>query len=1760
MVNYNPLRVILVFFFLIFMTAYSQAAHMADMVKANTLIHPDGRGELLNHVPMLVARSSMLGHLDPQSPIHLLIPVTLPPAKEDALVAFIADVHNPKSRNYGNFLGQGQFAQIYSASPNDLNVVKKYLQSQGMQVNAVLNGSILDVTTTSGKAEVAFNVTLNKYQRPSDGLIYYSNQNNPTVDVNLVGRVGAIIGLNNIPVDHSPLNPIPAAAPSPINPSNGTNPNINPTGLVASQDIYTAYNLSNIPSDGTGQTVAIIDAYSGFNTNDLYTYEATHNLPHLTVGSQFQFEYENGSVPSVDSGWDEEETLDVETVRAFAPGSNIVLYEANSSSNVDLLSMIEKAATDDTAKVISNSWGETEFSFEGYYDSLLNLDQFAAQGQTIFFSSGDSGTVEWPSSSPYVTSVGVTNLTTNSNGTWKSESAWDSGWASGGGASVYEAIPSWQLTMAKQAAQGTNVSETDRNTPDIALAYGGSASAKIYFTNPSNKTGSWASVGGTSAACPMMASIISRVNEGRINAQLPPVGTSLNTMLYQLAQSSNYSTDFHDITTGKINSTYSAGVGYDAATGLGSMNGLNLYNDLVPSVYTITITDPNGSVAETVNGTSNSGPYSAGTVVTLTATPANGYQFSSWSGAASGTSNTTTVTVNSNLSVTANFTQIPSTYTLTVSAGSNGSISPSGTVKVNSGTSQTFIVTPNAGYTASLTVDGSAVTLSNNSYTLNNITANHTVAASFALQTETITASAGSGGSISPSGSVSVPYGGNQTFTVTALAGYTPTLTVDGSVVTLTNNSFTLSNVLTNHTVTASFALQNETITASAGTGGSISPSGAVSVPYGTNQTFTVTANSGYTPSLTVDGNAVTLTNNTYTLTNVIAAHTVAASFTLIPNTYTLTVTVSNGTATINPNRTAYTAGSVVTVTADCNSGYTFNAWTGDFPGKTNPAQITMTKNTNLNTICNVHQAPYLGLGDNPDFAPASFPATLTIVTPTVTDDGNVNPSNVTVTFAQASGPGALTLPASQTLAIIPNTAMPLLGNTIIAPAPGVYTITVTAKDEQLYGSKQEQLTVLGGTVSVKTNGSGTVSLNPPGGNYATGTVVTLTATANPGSSLTGWSNALPSSSNPSVATVTVNGSTTIVTANFAPLSVNAGPSQTLTAEFPTNVSLHGSAVGATSVAWSVDPSSSGPASAVTFANPASAVTTAQISQAGTYLLDLTAYNGSNSVVSQVTITVNAGFTLNVTPTGTVTKSPNMAVYPAGTSVTLTATAPNASSQFLSWSGDSVSTSNPLIVTVNNNMNINAVFNEAPVVSVGGSQTLDMPSNGNPVTVTLSGNVKNLNTTPSTVNTSWTEVSGTQAVINNPNQTLNVGANANASVPTTASLPSAGTYVFKLSASSGAMTSSATVTVTVNPTGTYTLTVNINKPAAGDVNVYPQPPYTAGTEVTVTAVPNAGYGFFSWSGGASGSDPSITVTITKNTILNANFNTDDTAPTAYAGPSQTIPWPSSGNATVTLNSIIGGSGIMPNALTATWKEISGRPVIFNPATTSTANTNNEPISTTVSFPAAGTYVLALTASDGLLSSPPSDVTITVTPPQTFDLNVTDNGCSVSLSPAPPAAGYTAGTVVKMTARPNEGTVFASWGGDAAGSTDINPTNFTINATSNNVIANCEQPTPAVVLPGVYDNSESVNTPVPLNGQVITALSSSSVNIKWSATGPGKITISGGSTTAATQAKTPYATTPTMTFSKAGTYVVDCTVTYEGLITSRTATVTVVAPS
>ena len=241
----------------------------------------------------------------------------------------------------------------------------------------------------------------------------------------------------------------------------------------------------SVSGTGAGQTIAIVDAYNDPNiVNDLKAFDSQFALaapPKLTVVN------ENGSsrLPAASASWAMEISLDVEWAHAIAPGANILLVEANSSSLGDLLTAVNYARQQPGVTAVSMSWGGSEFNGETSYNSYFATPSGHVP-VTFVASSGDSGgDGMWPAVSPNVLAVGGTTLTSiNSPST---ETAWS---GSSGGVSAYESEPSYQ----------TGVQSTGRRTtPDVADDANPNTGLAIYDSVSYAGESGWFTVGGTSA-------------------------------------------------------------------------------------------------------------------------------------------------------------------------------------------------------------------------------------------------------------------------------------------------------------------------------------------------------------------------------------------------------------------------------------------------------------------------------------------------------------------------------------------------------------------------------------------------------------------------------------------------------------------------------------------------------------------------------------------------------------------------------------------------------------------------------------------------------------------------------------------------------------------------------------------------------------------------------------------------------------------------------------------------------------------------------------------------------------------------------------------------------------------------------------------------------------------------------------------------------------------------------------------------------------
>jgi hypothetical protein len=335
-----------------------------------------------------------------------------------------------------------------------------------------------------------------------------------------------------------------------------------PSGYAPS-DLQSAYNLTAVSlANGTGQTIAIIDAYDDtLAEDDLGHYRSYYGLSACTTGNgcfrKIGQGGSSGALPNpvpltgIHAGWDQEIALDLDMASAICPNCNLLLVEANSDSFSDLATAFNQAVTQG-AQIISNSYGGSEPSNANAFPGSFNF----SGGAAITFSSGDNGYgISYPASSRYVTAVGGTSLNYNSGTNTYSETAWS---GAGSGCSGYVTKPSWQ----------TDTSCTKRTVVDVTAVADPDTGVAVYNTYSS---GGWVRFGGTSVAAPIIAGVYALA--GYIGS------TPRNRLPY------DNPTQLFDVTSGSTGScggSYlcTARSGYDGPTGLGSPNGLGAFGGL----------------------------------------------------------------------------------------------------------------------------------------------------------------------------------------------------------------------------------------------------------------------------------------------------------------------------------------------------------------------------------------------------------------------------------------------------------------------------------------------------------------------------------------------------------------------------------------------------------------------------------------------------------------------------------------------------------------------------------------------------------------------------------------------------------------------------------------------------------------------------------------------------------------------------------------------------------------------------------------------------------------------------------------------------------------------------------------------------------------------------------------------------------------------------------------------------------------------------
>ena len=619
--------------------------------------------------------------------------------------------------------------------------------------------------------------------------------------------------------------------------------------------------------------------------------------------------------------------------------------------------------------------------------------------------------------------------------------------------------------------------------------------------------------------------------------------------------------------------------------------------------------------------------------------------------------------------ISATFSAI--TYTITASAGTGGTISPTGAVSVNHGTGRTFTINGSIGYIiADVLVDGVSVGPVS-SYTFNNVTANHTISASFNAATYTISASAGSGGSISPGGSVTVNHGANQAFTITPDSGYGVTSVLVDGVSVGAVGSYTFSNVTGHHTITANFALNTFTINATAGTGGSISPSGALAVTGGTNQTFTIAANTGYRiVDVLVDGSSVGAVGS-FTFTNVTSSHTISA--TLSATTYTITASAGVGGSISPSGSVTVSHGSNRTFSISPNTGYQILNVSVDGVSQGAVNSYTFSNVTTGHTIS------------------ASFSVRTYTLAASAGTGGSISPSgSVTVNYG-----------SSQTFTITPNAGYSIANVRVDGTSQGArssYTFNNVTANHTISAT----FTAKSYTINASAGAGGAIS---PSGNVSVSHDDDQSFTITPASGY-------------SIADVLVDGVSQGAVDSFIFTNVTANHSISASFSQITYAIMASAGNGGT-----ISPSGSvfigqGANQAFTIA-PNSGYSISDVLVDGSSVGAVSSYIFTNVTSSHViSASFVEGYTLEVTMTGNgsgvVTPSPAATVYPPGTKVILRAEK-DLSSTFEGFSGDCTSTRTSCTIVMTKHASVAAGFTlktlKFKTTIVGnGTVTLEQPT------------------------------------------------------------------------------------------------------------------------------------------------------------------------------------------------------------------------------------------------------------------------------------------------------------------------------------------------------------------------------------------------------------------------------------------------------------------
>ncbi|AUH51009.1 peptidase S53 [Chromobacterium sp. ATCC 53434] len=438
-------------------------------------------------------------------------------------------------------LSHAEFMSQYAPTEAQAQAVVRHLQASGFRnVKVAPNRLLITADGSAATVKTAFNTPLHRYS--VNGRSLYANTAAAMVPGHLGDIVLSVQGLQNMHQFHTTLARSAAAKGVPHSPT----------------DFSTIYNADSLPP-ASGTTVGIIAE------GDLS--QTLSDLQAFTSGTGFNAvntKVINAGNPSSDIDGTVEWNLDSQDIIAAAGGAvqQMNFYVASSMGNADITAALNSAVSDNAAKVVNVSLGECESNSQSDGSTAADDQIFqsaVAQGQIFSVSTGDSGSAEcgsgatgqsYPAVSPYVVAVGGTTLITSGDTGYQSERTWNGG---GGGPSTTESAPSWQ-----SASGVLSVNPGQRGVPDVSFDADPASGANVLVN------GSTQPVGGTSLAAPLFTGFWARIESANGNQLGYPAPSFYK---YFQANPSLY----NDVVDGS-NGDYSAGPGWDYATGWGSLN------------------------------------------------------------------------------------------------------------------------------------------------------------------------------------------------------------------------------------------------------------------------------------------------------------------------------------------------------------------------------------------------------------------------------------------------------------------------------------------------------------------------------------------------------------------------------------------------------------------------------------------------------------------------------------------------------------------------------------------------------------------------------------------------------------------------------------------------------------------------------------------------------------------------------------------------------------------------------------------------------------------------------------------------------------------------------------------------------------------------------------------------------------------------------------------------------------------------------------